>query len=293
MNHSRYTMCLPRRFGAFTLIELLVVVAVIAALTTITVPALRAARDRAGRVVCASNIRQLGLVNRLYAGDNNHYYVRAAADIFGPNLERWHGRRTHVNEAFDPYTGPLADYLAGGAVKRCPSFLDYHAEAGQIAANFEAGCGGYGYNDEYIGGRADLSGIGQGSRSSARTTEVGSPALTVMFTDTAFRQTLADGTTIFIEYSFAHPPFWEWFIQTLRVFPEAADMPGLQGRPNPSIHFRHYGNTNVCWADGHVSSETMELSAPYVTHAVMDDQESARQALGWFGPDNNSLFDLK
>jgi prepilin-type N-terminal cleavage/methylation domain-containing protein/prepilin-type processing-associated H-X9-DG protein len=287
------TFSFIRRVKAFTLLELLVVIAVIAILTAIVTPALRAAKDQAHRAVCASNIRQLGLANSCYAGNNNDYYVRAATDIFGKNLHRWHGTRKSVNEAFDAYTGPLASYLDGGAVKRCPSFRDYHIDPGQHSANFEAGCGGYGYNDEYVGGRSDLYGFGDGSHYSARLSDACSPGSTVMFADTAFRQLLPDGQTVFIEYSFAHPPFWEWYVQTLREFPQASDSQDIGGRPNPSIHFRHRGFTNVCWVDGHVSSETMDLSAPYITHAVMDDDESARQALGWFGPDNNSLFDLR
>lgn len=66
----------------------------------------------------------------------------------------------------------------------------------------------------------------------------------------------------------------------------------IGGRPDPSIHFRHRGFANVCWADGHISCETMDLSASYTTHAVMEEEETARMGLGWFGPDDNSLFDL-
>lgn len=281
----------PYRSRAFTLIELLVVISVIAALMAILTPALRAARGQARQTVCASNLRQLVLVNTCYAANNREHYVLAAADIFGRNLQRWHGTRTNANEAFDPYTGPLSRYLDGGAVKRCPSLREYHAPAGQRAANFEAGCGGYGYNDEYIGGRSDLYGMGSGSRHSARAADVRRPAITVMFADTAYRQKLSANETDFIEYSFAHPPFWEWYLQALRAYPDAAGY--LKGRPNPSIHFRHRGFANVGWADGHVSGETMDLSAPYITHARMDDRETAQNALGWFGPDNNSLFNLQ
>lgn len=278
--------------AAFTLIELLVVIAMIALLLSILTPALGKAREQGRRVVCASNLRQLCLSNKSYAHENNGYFVIAAEDIMGKNLRRWHGRRSNINEPFDHTRSPLVDYLADGRVKRCPSFKKYHKLAGQVSANFEAGCGGYGYNDGYVGGRSDLGGI-MGGGQSARDNNIRNTAMTVMFTDTAFRQMLPDGTTTFIEYSFAHAPFWQWYLDMLETMPAGVSLGGMTGRPDPTIHFRHNGFVNVAWCDGHITKETMELSAPYVTHARMTEQETVNMALGWFGPDNNSLFDLK
>ena len=62
---------------AFTLIELLVVIAIIAILAAMLLPALAAAKRRAQRINCVSNLKQINLAFRVWEGGFNDKYPMA------------------------------------------------------------------------------------------------------------------------------------------------------------------------------------------------------------------------
>lgn len=107
---------------AFTLIELLVVIAIIAILASILFPVFAAARERARLTTCASNLRQLGLANRMYVQDYDEQYFVAAA-LYGP--------QPALGAALQPYVkSPQLFY--------CPSAAG-NASIGDSAVNRTAG----------------------------------------------------------------------------------------------------------------------------------------------------------
>jgi prepilin-type N-terminal cleavage/methylation domain-containing protein len=110
------------RWRGFTLIELLVVIAIIAILAALLLPVLAAAKDKAQRISCVSNVAQLTKGAAMYAADFNDYLPPVFLTPDGSNPA--HGFNVFQEEHYGRYVyvGPNPGGVSGPADPPTPPF---------------------------------------------------------------------------------------------------------------------------------------------------------------------------
>ncbi len=222
----------------FTLVELLVVISIIGLLLSILIPSLTKARNLAKKVVCSSQMKQLGIAHQTYSLDFDDYLVPALQDsgireywfnTLGPYFSRnnkGHGFKTND---------------IGQEMLLCPmDKMGYPKMLNPHGANPEPWLS-YAINSQptrSVSSR-DLEYAGVGGN---KVTHFRRSSEVMLHCDFAYRAWVCDAITL-TKNMYASEP--------------GAHFDKMPGYPNQNqtinSAYRHNGKMNILWLDGHVS----------------------------------------
>lgn len=202
-------------FRKFTLLELLCVIAVIAILSSLLLPALKAAKTESRKIQCSGNMKQIGLAVSMYTVDHNDYFPGAVsgARAFFKNLEDYTG--------IPPLTYDTTKPMGSARIYWCPGD-QYRATLVSSYPNAYLCMFSYG-NNYYT------------------TWDLGTPAMQKT------SKIKKPGGMLYLCETQRPEGYAELFNANSYPFLSTAD-------PTRGVEFRHSQKTNALWIDMHLSS---------------------------------------
>ncbi|MGN6725834.1 MAG: DUF1559 family PulG-like putative transporter [Tepidisphaeraceae bacterium] len=234
---SRLARLAPQRpvRSAFTLVELLVVIGIIALLISILLPALNKAREAGRTIVCAANLRQIGVAHAMYQTDFKGQCLSASMKTNGTDTTDLRWWRVLRND----------HYLRSDKVFLCP--------ADQFATKLDDLHCSYGINSGLFGQSQNLYKDGNTQTVRVKITQL--QKMPNVSNVVAFSETVSDDTS---------PKF-----QTSPVRNNSFQLSAVSGLymwpvdPLPSsgsyqylypVGVKHNGRANVLFVDGRVET---------------------------------------
>lgn len=236
----------------FSLIDVLATLAILAILATIVIPLVGIAREESRRTTCLGNLRQMAVAANAYAMDNVDQYPIAyftTVQNGATTFYCWDLTTIYVGGQPTVVPGLLWQGLAAERILQCPSF---DGGGNWLVDPYT----GYNYNTSYIG-----HGQFEDRVAPARVGQVHHPGTTALFGDGQY----GAGANKFMRAPWRNP----------------GDA-GFDGRWSGTQGFRHRGQTNVAFCDGHAES------VRDVFTANQDDAANVAPGTGFLSADNSA-----
>jgi prepilin-type processing-associated H-X9-DG protein/prepilin-type N-terminal cleavage/methylation domain-containing protein len=270
------------RLAGFTLVELLVVISIIAVLLAVLMPALSKAKATAVRVVCAANMKQVGLCMNMYADGNG--------GTLPPDYMPPRASGTSMSDLTNVYwQQKLVKYAVNGKVLSCPYFEKMVGtgmtsvekitmESLYSATNKERNwyywfCSGlaqsFGYNHRAFGCGGYAPGFGCYSRTGMGAGDIRKPVLQVK------QASVRNPSALFLVLD---------NVSSIASAPYSGTDSSGRSNYKEAYHprqFRHSNGANILYADGHsswqkIDSKEFELDSDGKVDSCWGNQNQAK-----------------